>query len=259
MIPALPFKRLKYHKPHSVSERDARIDGVEILYEDEALLAVNKPPCLPMHANLDLSREHLVGVLERQLERRDGSCGYLGLHQRLDWGTSGVVVFTRSKAANASLARQFSEHSLTKIYAALVHGNLWPGREAKRVEVPLGAPQRKGGRVQPDGPGSLPAATVFRILQRCRSGAWVAAYLETGRKHQVRAHLFSLGIHIYGDLLYGGNIRKAAQRPMLHSLQLTLQHPFTGQTLNIAAPVPEDMQHLAAQLSLDREPPFSRL
>ena len=129
MIPDIPFKRLKSHKTRSVSERDAHIDGVEILYEDEALLAVNKPPCLPMHANPDLSRDHLVGILERQLERRDGCCGYLGLHQRLDWGTSGVVVFTRSKAANASLARQFAEHSLTKIYVALTHGQIWTGQE----------------------------------------------------------------------------------------------------------------------------------
>ena len=109
----LPFKRLNSRKPKPVLERDVSVDSVEILYEDESVMAVNKPACLPMHANLDPQREHLVGILTRQLERRDGSCGYLGVHQRLDWGTSGVVLFTRAKLIYRNIQRNREMQAVT--------------------------------------------------------------------------------------------------------------------------------------------------
>lgn len=247
----LPFKRLNSRKPKPVLERDVSVDSVEILYEDESVMAVNKPACLPMHANLDPQREHLVGILTRQLERRDGSCGYLGVHQRLDWGTSGVVLFTRAKDANASIAQQFASHSLKKVYIALVHGHLWKTKGNKRVTVPLGEPERRGGRVSLGTEGALPAATVFKLLQIGKSSAWAEALLETGRKHQVRAHLFSLGVHIYGDLLYGGKLLPLAQRPMLHAVQLTFVHPRSGREITVAAQIPDDMKRLSFHLGLN--------
>lgn len=250
MKPVLPFKRLSVRHQQLPEKCDIYPESLEILYEDEALIAVNKPACLPMHANLDPQRGHLIGILEGQLIKRDGTSGYIGVHQRLDWGTSGVVIFTRCKAANASIAQQFAAHSLTKVYLALAHGRLWPGKGVKKVAVPLGSPQRRGGRIQLNSPGALAAVTLFKVLQRCRSAALIEAQLETGRKHQVRAHLFSLGVHLYGDQLYGGQMLTLAQRPMLHSSRITLRHPFTEKELTIIAPAPNDMQRLAQHLGL---------
>ncbi len=246
----------RYPKPsegQALVRRDAKVDEVAIIYEDDMLLAVNKPARLPMHANLDDSRDHLVAVLTRQLLARDGQAGYLGLHQRLDWGTSGVVIFARHKAANASLARQFEEHTVDKRYLALVYAARWPKGERWQVSVPLGSPRRKGGRVALGGPGALAARTVFRVLTRCGHSALVAARLESGRKHQVRAHLASLGVQLYGDELYGDIKASAtvrAERAMLHAYELTLIHPVSGQALHLQAPMPADFTALAAELKL---------
>ena len=239
-MPALP----------PISERDIRVDSVEIIYEDEAIIAVNKPARLPMHANLDLERDHLVGVLSRQLARRDGDSGYLGVHHRLDWGTSGIVIFTRTKSANAPLARQFETHSLAKVYWALVYGELGQLRSPRRVAVPLGEPRQRGGRVQINGAHAVPAVTTIKLLRRNKGSAWAEALLETGRKHQVRAHLLSLGIHIYGDVLYGDAKHPAVLRPMLHAASITLNHPLSGERLLLRADMPRDMHDLAVSLGL---------
>ena len=235
-------------------KHDVGVDYVDILFEDEALIAVNKPARLPMHANLDPNRCHLVGVLSRQLQERDGEPGYLGIHQRLDWGTSGVVVFTRSREVNANIAEQFERHSLSKIYLALAMGERWPHRESWKVSVPLGEPLRKGGRVQLGGRTAVPARTNFRLLQRRGKYGLVEAHLETGRKHQIRAHLLSIGLHLCGDELYGGALigaGTATERPMLHARSLSLVHPTSGQKLTLVAPVPADMIELAQRLGIN--------
>ena len=203
-----------------------------------------------MHANLDERRVHLMQVLSAQLERRDGCCGYLGLHQRLDWGTSGVVVLARQRSANASLAQQFASHSLSKIYLALVYGTSYP-ECPWRVEVPLGEPKKRGGRVSLGGMEAKEAATRFRVLARRGASALLEAQLESGRKHQIRAHLLSCGLQLYGDELYGAPDAEAtwrAPRPMLHAAKLILQHPLSGETLALSAPPPEDFRALARDL-----------
>lgn len=240
---------------------DIAVDRVEILYEDQALIAVNKPARLPMHANLDPNRGHLVGVLSRQLQERDGEAGYLGVHQRLDWGTSGVVVFTRCREVNANIAEQFERHSLSKVYLALAGGERWPQRENWRVAVPLGAPLRKGGQVQIGGSTAVAACTNFRLLRRQGKYGLIEARLETGRKHQIRAHLLSEGLHLCGDDLYGGALHcsgRQVERPMLHARSLSLVHPVSGCPLTLVAPVPADFAALAEKLGLSAALPDKR-
>lgn len=223
-----------------------------LLFEDADLLVVDKPPGIPMHANLDPDRPHLVALVEDLLRRRDGEAGYLGIHQRLDLDTSGVVLFSRSQRANPGLARQFEGRTVAKTYLAIT-----PRPEAmppaEWVESrPLGVPARKGGAV-PVTPGGSPAETWFRVRRASSSGLLLEARPRTGRKHQIRVHLAAAGLPILGDTLYGGSARLGglvAPRPMLHAWKLQLHHPVTGDPFEVAAPLPPDFEGLLLRLAL---------
>ena len=230
---------------------------INILYEDEAILAAFKPAGLPMHANLDSERSNFVGLLQAFLAKRDGQSGYLGIHQRLDLGTSGIVIFTRCQEANPALAKQFAEHSLSKIYFAIAnaHGHLaskeWDCRYA------LGEPVKRGGAVRwrhnskTTEAGFKEAWTHFTLKKRKNGLLLLQAELKSGRKHQIRAHLAAQKMPILGDILYGGadhveigDASFSVARPMLHARKLKLVHPLTGQSLQICAPLPEDFARI---------------
>ncbi len=231
--------------------------AVKILYEDEAVLVAFKPAGLPMHTNLDTERTNFVDLLQKELTERDGQPGYLGTHQRLDLGTSGLVIFTRCQAANASLAKQFFEHSLSKIYLTIVaaHGHLaskeWDCRYA------LGEPDKKGGAVRwrhnpkTSDPGFKEAWTHFTLKKRKHGLLLLQAELKSGRKHQIRAHLAAQKMPILGDTLYGGADKIEIEgtvlpvgRPLLHAYALKFIHPLTGEPLQIFAPLPTDFVNI---------------
>lgn len=211
-------------------EPPATTPAPTILYADEDLLAVDKPAGLPMHANLDESRPHLVGLLGEP---------YLGIHQRLDRDTSGVVVFARSLRANAGLARQFEQRLVRKSYHALAVRRPCP--KEWRESRPLGDPARKGGPVTV-GRGK-PAETLFRVLRTLPAALLIEARPLTGRKHQIRAHLAAAGLPLLGDPLYGG---PPGPRALLHACRLELAHPVTGEPLVLESPYPEDFCLLLA-------------
>ncbi|HBM96090.1 TPA: hypothetical protein DD394_00790 [bacterium UBP9_UBA11836] len=236
---------------------------VKILYEDEAILVAFKPAGLPMHTNLDSERTNFVGLLQEKLAKRDGRPGYLGIHQRLDLGTSGLVIFTRCQEANASLAKQFFEHSLSKIYLTIVaaHGHLaskeWDCRYA------LGEPNKRGGAVrwrhnpQTSDLGFKEAWTHFILKKRKHGLLLLQAELKSGRKHQIRAHLAAQKMPILGDTLYGGADRIKiedttfmVERPLLHSYALKLIHPLSGTPLQVVAPLPTDFVNIMAVADL---------
>jgi len=197
-----PGVRVEVHVKHPAPQTAPEFGPDRILFEDDDLLVVDKPAGLPMHANLDPARPHLVGLLEAFLARRDGQPGYLGIHQRLDMETSGVVLLARSLRANRGLARQFEGRLVRKSYMALVRaeGRVPP---ASWVETrPLAAPLRKGGPVRLLEPGGSPAQTEFTVLAASGRVLLIQACPQTGRKHQVRAHLAAGGLPILGDTLY---------------------------------------------------------
>jgi 23S rRNA pseudouridine1911/1915/1917 synthase len=224
-----------------------------ILFEDEDLLVVDKPAGLPMHANLDPARSHLVGLLEAFLARRDGQAGYLGIHQRLDMETSGVVLLARSLRANPGLARQFEGRLLRKSYLALVR-TAGKGPPASWLEArPLGAPLRRGGAVPILESGGSAARTEFTVLASAGRALLIQACPQTGRKHQIRAHLAGRGLPILGDALYGGPRSVggvSVPRPMLHAWRLELQHPHSDRPLFFEAPLPGDFSRLGDQLGV---------
>ncbi|MCM2323214.1 MAG: RluA family pseudouridine synthase [Oligoflexia bacterium] len=234
----------KLHSDGRAKDRAFQMSPERILFEDEWLIAVNKPAGLPTQPTLDEARENLFAAVRKFLMERDHNPqAYVGLHHRLDRDTSGVVLFTKSKDANAGVAELFAGHGARKSYQALTSlprgtdGPLaeWtiknylgkapgPGKKARFTAV------RSGGDF---------AHTEFRVLGRLARGLHVEARPLTGRTHQIRVHLAGAGLPILGDDFYGAP-RGSASRVMLHAASLTFVHPIHKKELSISSPLPED-------------------
>jgi 23S rRNA pseudouridine1911/1915/1917 synthase len=200
---------------------------LEILYEDDSLIFINKPPGLVVQ-----QRMHEPGeVFLHDLVTKHTSPAYL--MQRLDRGTSGVIFFSKSSGMNVRLTRQFERKRIRKRYLALCEGEL---AERQTIDAPLariGAIKfgvRETGRR---------AVTHVQPVEAGRSGSLLALDLETGRTHQIRVHLAAIGHPLAGDWLYGV---RSDVRPMLHAAELEMMHPMTGQPLRVTAPVPDDFR-----------------
>lgn len=195
-----------------------------ILIDQGGLLLVDKPPGLVVHGGDEQQAGDLVSRLKRVLRAR-GESDYLGVHQRLDTGTSGVLAFTRDPALNASIAEQMESHSTERVYVAVVAGKL---RDSGVIEARL---ETAKGRTRVVKSGGQHAVTRYRVLERARDRALVELRPETGRTHQLRVHLASLGAPIVGDPLYG---EVPAERLFLHARELS----FSKQNVRASAPVP---------------------
>lgn len=203
------------------------------LYRDAFLLAVDKPAGLAMHATADANRPNLYDLVKAALRDR-GSEPYLGLHQRLDRDTSGVVLFTLDPAANAPLADTFATgRGVGKTYHAVCR------RPAARVP----ATWQMAGPLGGAGPH---AQTAFRLLRALPGLLLVEARPSTGRKHQIRIQLAERGLSILGDARYGTRDPRAG-RVMLHALRLELTHPVTRAPLAIESPYPPDFERLVTR------------
>jgi RluA family pseudouridine synthase len=210
-------------------ETALRFGPERFLYRDAFLLAVDKPAGLPMHATADAARPNLYDLVKAHL-LAEGGHGYLGLHQRLDRETSGVVVFTLDARANAPLAHAFARGiGVAKTYHALCARPTRRVPERWRVSGPLGG----------DGPQ---AETAFRLLRTLPHALLVEARPTTGRKHQIRIHLAEGSLPILGDTRYGSPRDRSVPRVLLHAHRLELTHPVTGAPLAITSPYPPDFR-----------------
>ena len=238
---------------------------VPTIYEDEHLLAVNKPAGLPVHPTARYHKNTLIKVLESQ--RRD--CPFLSLGHRLDRETSGVMLVSKTRACDRALKKALEARAdIEKTYTALTWGVPDRGdgatsfRLERSMELDLTGSVKVKMRLS-DAPSALYAATVFAIEATRRSDtgriyARVSCTLETGRQHQIRVHLASLGAPVVGDKLYGPDERAFARsadgeltaadsemlelpRHALHAARLSLPHPITGERLRLEAPLPGDM------------------
>lgn len=236
--------RVKLDRLHGAPARDIpfALTGDAILYEDEALIAIDKPPGLPTQPTVDSRRPNLFGAVKRFLAGRRGAGGYLGLHQRLDRDTSGVVLFTKDPAANAGVAGLFSRRALVKTYHALTARPRRLPPPAWSVTSALAPVRRgRGARIASVRAGGVSAETRFERLETFPSGLLLAARPRTGRKHQIRVHLAEAGLPILGDDVYGSrDTPHGAPRLMLHAVSLEFGHPITGADIRIESPYPED-------------------
>jgi 23S rRNA (cytosine1962-C5)-methyltransferase len=216
----------------------AEFPRARILVDDEDVLVVDKPYGLSTHAPDEGRHDDVVSWLTAHLERA-GRATYLGIHQRLDRDTSGVLLFARRREANASLAKQFEGHKVRKVYVAVVEGRV----PAKVVLHHLISEAKDGARAARafDGRprrGEQEAITELVVLERRGRRALVELVPKTGRTHQLRVQLAAAGAPIVGDPLYGG---APEVRLMLHARALELRHPSTGQPLTANAPVPSQL------------------
>lgn len=218
--------------------------ALRILWKDELLLVVDKPAGLrSLPDGYDPTAPHLRNLLEPLY-------GRLWIVHRLDKETSGVIMLARSAAAHRSLNLQFDQHTVKKIYHALVEGK--PEWEITTVRIPLRANGDRRHRTVADFQGGKLAVTHLRLLE-CFSGyALLEAQPETGRTHQIRAHLAALGLPIAGDALYGSQTA-SFDRLMLHAFSLDFIHPGTLQPMHLEAPYPEDFQAALNSLRAGKE------
>ncbi|HEX2061877.1 MAG TPA: RluA family pseudouridine synthase [Thermoanaerobaculia bacterium] len=215
---------------------------LDILYEDDALIFINKPPGIVVQQRMHEPDEPFL----HDLVMRHTSPAYL--MQRLDRGTSGVMFFSKQSGINVRLTRQFERKRIRKRYLAICDGEL---AERQTIDAPIA---RAGAILFAVRAGGKRAVTHVRPRAASPSGSLLEIDLETGRTHQIRVHLSAIGHALAGDWLYG---RKNAVRPMLHAAELEMTHPTTGQQLRVVAPVPADFREEAerrgiASLTEDR-------
>jgi len=206
---------------------------VEILYADEALLVINKPAGLLSLPVVD-NYAHVRAVLEP-------TWGRLWIVHRLDRETSGVMVLARSAAAHRALNTQFQERQIHKAYHALIWGS--PPWEDIHLDMPVRINVGRRKRTVAGTQGQ-PAVTRVRVLRRLDDYTLVEAQPLSGRRHQIRAHLYAAGYPLVGDSLYGdGNppgVRAPLERLGLHAYSLGLRHPLTGAVVTFVAPYSPD-------------------
>ncbi len=225
----------------------------EILFEDTSLLVISKPPGLVVHPGSGNHAGTLVNGLLYHCQTIVGvgdDAGRPGIVHRLDKDTSGLMVVAKEELAHRKLVEAFKLRTVMKHYVALVQGILT--RKNGRIVAPIGRHpvHRQNISIPEDGRF---AATSWQVLQEFSQGlSLVRLHIETGRTHQIRVHLASIGHPVAGDLLYGGDrVGRKFPRQMLHSAQLGFRHPLTGQNLVFTAPLWSDFLAVMEQLKED--------
>ncbi len=226
---------------------------LNILYEDDDLLVLNKPAGLVVHPGAGRTSGTLVHALLAHCQNLPGIGGVErpGIVHRLDRETSGVLVVAKTEAAHQSLSRQFAARVVKKRYLALVHGEV--REESGRIEAAIGRREHDRKRMGVRTRGGREARTGFRVVRRMPDMTLLVLSLETGRTHQIRVHLAHIHHPVVGDRVYGGRRERRragsdtsrAERQMLHAWRLGFHHPRTGAWLEFTAPIPEDFLRLA--------------
>ena len=243
--------------PVSVAEA---ID-LDIIYEDDFILVVNKPLNLVVHPGAG----NTSGTLMNALLHHCPSLSALpraGIVHRLDKNTTGLMVVAKTLTAHHSLIEAMQQRHINREYETIVHGVMTAGG---RIDEPIGRHPVDRKRMAVVASGK-PAVTHNRVLERFRLHTWVRVKLETGRTHQIRVHLAHRRYPIVGDPVYGGRMRQPAnaseslltllqgfKHQALHAIQLALPHPESGETLQWQAPLPVDMQNLLNALRQDKQ------
>ncbi len=241
------------------SEALAQDIPLAIIYEDEALLVVDKPAGLVVHpAAGNLDGTMVNALLHHCAGRLSGIGGVArpGIVHRIDKDTSGLLVVAKTDTAHEYLSRQFAAHSVERRYTAIVAGH--PAPPAARIEAALArsTANRQKIAIVADGRGKR-AVTHFRTVRTLRSAAQVECRLETGRTHQIRVHMASIGHALLGDSTYGrtpGSLSGVMQalgfaRQALHAATLGFVHPLTQEKLSFESALPADIVELIGRLS----------
>lgn len=226
--------------------------AMDVVYVDDDVIVVNKEAGVVVHPGAGNQSGTMVNFLLAGYPDIAGVGDPMrpGLVHRLDAGTTGLIVVARTQQAYESLVEQLSSRSVTRVYSVLVWGN--PISLNGVIDAPIGRDQRDPTRmaVVVDGRASRTHYAVQQSFHEPKDAALVECRLETGRTHQIRVHLASIGHPVVGDATYGG-VRAGlrAGRPMLHAKELAFDHPRTGERRTFTTPTPQDLSALLALLS----------
>jgi 23S rRNA pseudouridine1911/1915/1917 synthase len=229
-----------------------------IVYEDQHILVVDKPAGMVVHPAVGNVQDTMVNAILHHCRNLSGIGGILrpGIVHRLDKGTSGLLVVAKSDEAHQGLAGQFKRHEVRKTYKALAYGN--PKEDEGVIDVPVGRHPFDRKKMSTRSRQSKEAITRWRVHERFGMAAMLDVDIVTGRTHQIRVHLSSLGYPVVGDSAYGNPKRadtvhntfirsklKAMKRQALHAARIGFVHPVTSQDMVFTSPLPNDMAQLA--------------
>ena len=211
-----------------------------VAYEDEHLLIVDKPTGVVVHP----ARGHWTGTLAQALTSRGASGGEeqwrAGIVHRLDRDTSGLLVVAKSDAVHRALKALLSARRLRREYMTLVEGH--PSARSGTIDAPIGRHRRERAVMSIDTAEPREARTHFEIERLLPKTALLRIVLETGRTHQIRVHMASIGHPVCGDTVYGAaGGRSGLSRQFLHAARLAFEHPVTGEAVDVTSPLPDDL------------------
>jgi 23S rRNA pseudouridine1911/1915/1917 synthase len=222
-----------------------------VVYEDEHLRIIDKPPGLVVHpAPGNWSGTLLNGLLA--LDTGAAQLPRAGIVHRLDKDTSGLMLVARTRACMDRLMAQIAAREVRREYLAIVQGP-WRGPESQDIDAPIGRdPQHRLRMAVVDlaRQAGKPARTTAMCLDSNEQASWVHCRLHTGRTHQIRVHLGHIGHRLYGDTQYAGPLLEGLQRQALHAFRLSLAHPITGEWLTCSAEWPADLDAALQALGL---------
>ncbi|MDQ0148679.1 RluA family pseudouridine synthase [Eubacterium multiforme] len=223
---------------------------LDIVYEDEDILVINKKPFIVVHPTKSYQSGTLANGVINYFRETGQNC-IVRLVSRLDMNTSGLIVIGKNQYAHMALSKEMKNNNMKKRYIAIVHGNL--KEKEGTIDLPIYRTQKDDGFdsikrvVDKRGQRSI---THYKVLESLKNGDVVECLLETGRTHQIRVHLSHLGHPIYGDFLYGNGDEEKdlIERQALHAYGLDFKSPRSGEKLSLRAKLPEDLKELIEKI-----------
>ncbi|MBI4829712.1 MAG: RluA family pseudouridine synthase [Nitrospinae bacterium] len=239
-------------EPSAVEPEAMKLD---IVYEDDDIIIINKPAGLVVHPGAGHTRGTLVSGLLGHTKNLSGIGGVQrpGIVHRIDKDTSGLIAAAKNDKAHRALSAQLMERAMSRVYIAVVKGG--PKSDQGSVSAPIGRHPSQRKKMTVRGEGGREAVTRYCVVQRLEGASVLELKLDTGRTHQIRVHMLHLNCPVMGDETYGrGDKRNLIDRQALHAWRLTLRHPRTGAELSFIAPLPRDMRTLISRLGGDTTP-----
>lgn len=213
---------------------------IDILYQDKDIVVINKPCGMVVHPAAGNEDGTLVNALMYHIRDLSGIGGEMrpGIVHRLDKDTSGLILVAKHDKAHTVMSEQFKSRTMEKHYRAVAYGNF--PQDSGLIDAPIARHpvDRKKMAIVPDG---KPSQTEWRVIERFRGATYLDVHLLTGRTHQIRVHMQSIGHPLLGDKIYAPNIKASVHVPrlMLHAYSLAFTHPITGERMEITAPIPQ--------------------
>ena len=232
--------------PRPIEPVPTPVEGMELLYEDEDIVVVDKPAGVAAHPSMGWDGPDVLGALKAMRVRvaTSGAAERQGIVSRLDVGTSGVMIVAKGEQAYSVLKRAFREHDVDKVYHALVQGHLDPS--SGTIDAPIGRhPGRQWRMAIVD--GGRESVTHYDVVELMPAACLAQVRPQTGRTHQIRVHMAAVGHPCVGDAVYGADPRLSGRtglaRQWLHARELALAHPITGERMTFRSPYPDDLVH----------------